>query len=62
VLLQRHHQVAILLEPSAALQDFLRFGLIFPEIRRGGARLEAGQFFVGTRGFKDSSGDRQRVC
>jgi hypothetical protein len=41
-LLQRRHQLAILLEAAAALQDFLRFGLIFPEIGRGGALLEAG--------------------
>ena len=62
LLLQRHDQVAILLEPPAALQDFLRFGLVLPEIGRGGARLEAGQFFVGAGGFKDSSADRQRAC
>ena len=30
--LQRPHQIAIQLEPAAALQDLLRFGLIFPEI------------------------------
>ena len=45
LLAQRHHQVAILLQAPAALQDLLRFGLVFPEIGRGGARLEAGQFF-----------------
>jgi hypothetical protein len=32
----------LLLEAPAALQDLLRFSLIFPEIGRGGARLEAG--------------------
>jgi len=31
-----------LLEAPAALQDLLCFSLIFPEIGRGGARLEAG--------------------
>jgi len=30
-----------LLEAAAALQDLLGFSLIFPEIGRGGARLEA---------------------
>jgi hypothetical protein len=30
--LEREDQIAIQLEPAAALQDFLRFGLIFPEI------------------------------
>jgi hypothetical protein len=44
------------------LQHLLRFGLVFPEIGRGGARLEAGQFFFRAGGFKDSSADPQRVC
>jgi hypothetical protein len=59
---QRHHQIAILLKPAAALQDLLGFGLIFPEIGRGGSRLEAVQFFVGTGRFKDSSADRKLAC
>ena len=59
---ERLDQIAILLEPAAALQHFLGVGLVLPEIRRGGARLEAGQFFVRAGGFKDSSADRQRVC
>jgi hypothetical protein len=59
---QRPHQISILFDTPPALQDFLRFGLIFPEFRGGGAGLEAGQFFVETGGFKDSSGDRQRAC
>jgi hypothetical protein len=59
---QRPREVAILLQPSAALQDSLRFGLVFPEIGGGGARFEARQFIVGTGGFKDSSADRRRVC
>jgi hypothetical protein len=40
LLLERHHQIAILLEPATALQHLLRFGLVFPEIGRGGARFE----------------------
>jgi hypothetical protein len=59
---ERHHQIAVLLQPPAALQELLRFGLVFPEIGRGDARLEAGQFFVRACGFKDSSADLQRVC
>jgi hypothetical protein len=59
---QRPHQIAILFDAPPALQDFLRFGLIFPEFRGGGAGLEAGQFFIETGGFKDSSADRQRAC
>jgi hypothetical protein len=39
---KRRDELALLLEAPAALQDLLRFGLIFPEIRRGSARLEAG--------------------
>jgi hypothetical protein len=59
---ERQHQIAILFEPAAALQDPLRFGLIFPEVWRGGARLEAVQFFVGAGDLKDSSADPQRAC
>jgi hypothetical protein len=62
LLLERHHQIAILFEPPAALQDLLCFGLIFPEVWRGGARLEAVQFFVGAGDLKDSSADPQRAC
>ena len=62
LLSQRLDQIAILLEPAAALQHLLRFGLILPEIGRGGARLEAGQFFVRAGGLKDSSADRRRAC
>jgi hypothetical protein len=39
---QRDDQIAILLQAAAALQYLLRVGLVFPEIGRGGARLEAG--------------------
>jgi len=42
---ERHDEVAVLLEPAAALEDSLCFGLVFPEIRRGRARLESGQLF-----------------
>jgi hypothetical protein len=59
---QRQDQIAILLEAAAALLDFLRFSLVFPEIGRGGASVEAGQLFVGSGGFKDSSADPQRAC
>jgi len=60
-LLERSDEVEILFEPAAALQHFLRVGLVLPEIGRRGARLEAGQFLRGFGGFKDSSADRQRV-
>jgi hypothetical protein len=56
------HQIPIQLETAAALQNFLRFGLVFPEIGRGGAGFEAVQLFFRAGGFKDSSADRRRVC
>jgi hypothetical protein len=59
--LERQHQIAVLLEAAAPLQYFLRFGLVFPEVRRGGARLEAGQFFFRACGFKDNSAGRWRA-
>ena len=49
-------------DTSAPVQHFLRLGLVLPEIGRGGARLEAGQFVFGAGGFKDSSADPQRAC
>ena len=62
LLLERQDEIAILFEAAAALLRFLRFRLIFPEIGRGGAGFEAGQLFVWSSGFKDSSADRQRAC
>jgi hypothetical protein len=61
LLAERLDELAILLEAPPPLQDLLGFSLIFPEIGRGGARLEAGQFLFGAGGFKDSSADRQRA-
>jgi hypothetical protein len=61
-LLERHRQLPVLLETAAALQDLLGLGRVLPEVGRGGARLETGQFFGGMGGFKDSSADRQRAC
>jgi hypothetical protein len=62
LLLERQDEIAILLEPAAALLDFLRFRLVLPEIGEGGARVEAGQFFFRTGALKDNSADRRRVC
>ena len=55
-------QIAILLQTPAALQDSLRFGLIFPEVGGAGASFDSGQFVVGSCGFKDSYADPQRAC
>jgi hypothetical protein len=57
---QREYEFPILLEPAAPLQDALGFGLVLPEVRRGSARLETGQFFVESCALKDSSADPQR--
>jgi hypothetical protein len=59
---ERQHEIAILLDPAAPLQDLLRFGLVLPEIRSGGTRLEARQFLVRPSGLKDGSADRWRAC
>jgi len=61
-LLEGMNELAILLETSPPLQDFLRFGLVFPEIGGGGFRFELGQFLFGTSGLKDSSADLKRAC
>jgi hypothetical protein len=45
---ERHDQVAVLFQAAAALQYFLRLGLVLPEIRRRRARLEARQLFIGS--------------
>jgi hypothetical protein len=47
LLLERRDEVAVLFKPPAVLQDLLCFCLVFPEIGRGGARFEAGQFLFG---------------
>jgi len=62
LLLQRRDEIAILLEPAAALQDFLRLGLVLPEVGRGGFGFELGQFLFGAGGLKDSSADRRLSC
>jgi len=40
-------QVAFLFQAAAALQDLLRFGLVFPEVRGCGACFELSQFVGG---------------
>ncbi len=57
---ERGRQVAILLEPPAALAELLSRCLVFPEIRVGDALLYEGEFFGRAGGVKDSSADRRR--
>ncbi len=62
LLAERQHEIAVLLQTAAALQDLLRFSLVFPEIWGGGAGFETVQLFVWAGGLKDSSADQQRAC
>ena len=58
---ERIAQLDVFTETAAALQGFLGLGLILPEVGRGDAGFERGEF-VGTGSpVKDSSGDRQLV-
>ena len=60
LLAERIDEIAILLEPLAALEHLLSFGLVVPEVGSCGARLEPGQFILRAGGFKDNSADRRR--
>jgi hypothetical protein len=62
LLLEREHQIAILLEPAPALPDLLGFGLVFPEVVGGRERVELAYFFAGAGGLKDSSANRKPAC
>jgi hypothetical protein len=57
---QRLAQVAIFLEPAAALEDFLGAGLILPEVRSGNAFFDFREFVLGAGGVKDGSAGRWR--
>jgi hypothetical protein len=54
-------QLDFLFNPAAALEDFLRVGLVVPEIGRRGARFYCCELVGGAGGFKDNSGDRTRA-
>ena len=56
---QRVDQLDFLLEPAAALQRLLRFGLVVPEIGLGDQPFEAVQLVARARGLKDSSAARR---
>jgi hypothetical protein len=58
---ERVAQVAILLEPPAALEQLLGVLLILPEVRVGNAQLYPGELVGGAGRVKDSSADRMRV-
>ena len=54
-------EIALLLEPAAALEHFLRLGLVLPEIGGSGALLEFRQLLGGVRGLKDNLGVRSNA-
>jgi len=58
---KRLDEIEILLQAPPALQDALRLGLVFPEIGRGGARLETIQLCDRLSRLKDSSTGWWRV-
>jgi hypothetical protein len=59
---ERRDEIAVQLETPAALLNLLGFSLVFPEVGRGDARLDTGQFFLRAGDLKDSSADRRRAC
>jgi hypothetical protein len=59
--LQRIAQPGIVLQPAPPLQQLLRRGLIFPEVRFGDALFYARELVRGAGGVKDSSADRMRA-
>ena len=56
--LQRFAEIAVFLEPPAALQQLLRGRLVLPEIRGADALFDFLQFVGGSCGVKDSSAGR----
>jgi hypothetical protein len=60
--LQGIAQLHVLLEPAAALQQFLRVRLILPEIRSGDAFFYFCELDGGASDVKDGSAGRRRVA
>src|SRR6188508_15939 len=57
---QRLTEIAILLQPSTTLKQFLRGRLILPEVRIGDALFYRGKFVGAAGSVKDSSAGRMR--
>src|SRR5712691_11870629 len=49
------HELDFFFDPSAALEDFLRLGLVVPEIGSRRAGFYPGELFSRAGGFKDNS-------
>jgi hypothetical protein len=58
--LERRAQIAILLEPPAALHHFLRGGLVLPEVWSGNALFDPGELVFGSGAVKDGYAGRRR--
>jgi hypothetical protein len=58
---QRRNQIDFFFDAAAALEDFLRFGLITPEVRGRCAGFYLRELLGGAGGLKDNSGDPQRA-
>jgi hypothetical protein len=58
---QRRNQLDFFFDAAAALEDFLRFALVTPEVRGRGAGFYLGELFCGAGGLKDNSGDLRRA-
>jgi hypothetical protein len=58
--LQSFAEVAIFFEAAAPLEQLLRAGLVFPEIRVSDALFDPGELVGGSGGVKDSSAGRRR--
>jgi hypothetical protein len=58
---QRRNQLNFFFETAAALEDFLGFGLVIPEVRGRSAGFYLSEFFPGASGLKDNSGDLRRA-
>jgi hypothetical protein len=59
--LQRSNQLDFFFDAAAALEDFLRFGLVTPEIRGRCPGFYLRELFCGAGGLKDNSGDLRRA-
>jgi hypothetical protein len=59
--LERQAEVPILLEAAAPLEQLLRGGLVFPEVRLADLRLYGSELGFELGGVKDSSAGRRRA-
>jgi hypothetical protein len=58
---QRRNQLDFFFDAAAALEDFLRFGLVIPEVWGRGPGFYLRELFCWAGGLKDNSGDPRRA-